>query len=258
MAPLPAPDPAQGLFETLLVCAGEPVELDAHLDRLAASLAALFGAELPPGVAEDVRARARGTGLGRMRIRVGPEGTAATLESEDVDPADFFPSGERGANLRSLTRAGGLGRHKWADRRLLGEVAGGPVALLVDRGEVLEAGRANVFVAVGSALFTPADDGRILPGIARSGAIVAARAAGIEVSERALGRDELLAAEEVFLTGSVRGVEPARTLDGVPLPGAGPLSRRVGEGLRRRWLHGPSVAAAPAPAAAPRPGPLVR
>ncbi len=258
MALLPAPDPAQGLFETLLIVDGEPVELDAHLDRLATSLAALFGAELPPGVAGEARGRARGTALGRMRIKVDPDGAAATLEGEDVDPADFFPSRERGAALRSLSCEGGLGRHKWADRRRLGEVSGGPVVLLVDRGEVLEAGRANVFVAIGSALFTPADDGRILSGIARRGAIAAAREAGIEVTERAVTQGQLLAAEEVFLTGSVRGVEPARDLDGTPLAGVGPLSRQVAEGLRRRWLHDPSVAAAPVPATAPPPGPLVR
>jgi para-aminobenzoate synthetase/4-amino-4-deoxychorismate lyase len=258
MATLPAPDRAQGLFETLLVLAGEPVELDAHLDRLAASLAALFEAELPPRIATDAGEHARGTDLGRMRITVDPKRTAATLESEDVDPADFFPSRERGAALRLLPCDGGLGRHKWADRRRLDEVAGGPVPLLVDRGDVLEAGRANLFVAIGNALFTPPDDGRILPGIARRGAIAAARDAGIEVTEKPLSRDELLAAEEVFLTGSVRGVEPACTLDGTRLAGAGSLSRQVGEGLRRRWLDGPSVAAAPVPAAAPPPGPLVR
>ncbi len=258
MATLPPPDRARGLFETLLILDGDPIELDAHLDRLATSLATLFGASPPGGLAGEVRERAGGTRLGRMRISVDSAGTAGRIETEGVDPADFFPAGERGAALRSLPCDGGLGRHKWADRRRLGEVAGGPVPLLLDREQVLEAGRANVFVAIGSALFTPSDDGRILPGIARAGAIAAAREDGIEVIEKRLNRDELLGADEVFLTGSVRGVEPTRSLDGAPLAPAGELSRRVGEGLRRRWLGGPGAAAAPAPAAAPPPGPLVR
>ncbi len=258
MATLPPPDRTRGLFETLLILDGDPVELDAHLDRLAASLATLFAAQLPPQLAEEARERARGTGLGRMRITVDPDGRAAKLEIEAVDPADFFPGEERGAALRSLPCDGGLGPHKWADRRRLGELAGGPVPLLLDRDQVLEAGRANVFVAIGNALFTPRADGRILPGVSRRGAIVAAREAGIEVEERQLTRDELLAADEVFLTGSVRGVERARSLDDVPLPAAGELSRRVGEGLRRRWLGDPSAAAAPAPAVVPRPGRPVR
>ena len=259
MASLPAPDRSQGLFETLLICAGEPVELDAHLGRLGASLATLFDARLPPRLDRQVRERAAGVGLGRMRIDLDPARGEATLTSEDVDPADFFPAWERGAALRSLPFAGGLGAHKWADRRRLGETPGGPVSLLLDRGEeVLETGRASVFVAHEGVLKTPALDGRILPGIARAGAIAAAREARIPVAEGPLTRDQLLEADEVFLTGSVRGVEPARSLDGVPLSPAGELSRRVAAGLRRRWLGDPGADAAPAPASAPPPDQLVR
>jgi para-aminobenzoate synthetase / 4-amino-4-deoxychorismate lyase len=259
MASLPAPDPAQGLFETLLVLAGEPVELDGHLDRLAASLAASFGTCLPPTLGAEMRERARGIDLGRMRVTVDPSGAPAEPRTEDVDPADFFPSDGRGAALRSLPCDGGLGPHKWADRRRLDEDRAGPVSLVLDHDdEVLESGRANLFVAHEGVLKTPAADGRILPGIARAGAIAAAREAGIPVVEGALARDELTAADEVFLTGSVRGVEPALSLDEAPLSPPGELSRRVGAGLRRRWLRDPSAGAAPAPAAAPRPGQLVR
>lgn len=258
MASLPAPDPAQGLFETLLVLAGEPVELDAHLERLTASLTTLFNTGLPPTLGAEMRERTRGIDLGRMRLTVDPSGAPTELKTEDVDPADFFPSDGRGAELRSLPCDGGLGQHKWADRRRLGEERAGPVSLVLDRGGVLEAGRGNLFATHEGVLKTPAADGRILPGIARAGAIAAARDAGIPVAEGSLTRDELTAADEVFLTGSVRGLEPALSLDGVPLPPPGELSRRVGAGLRRRWLRDPSADAAPAPAAAPRPGQLVR
>jgi para-aminobenzoate synthetase/4-amino-4-deoxychorismate lyase len=259
MMTLPTPDKDQGLFETVLVIAGEPVELGAHLDRLAASLEALFGTALPAGLAAVAAGRARGLRIGRMRIDAGSEpGVAAALATEDVDPADLFPSWERGADLRSLSCAGGLGCHKWADRRLLG-TAPAAVPLLLDHGdEVLEAGRANVFAARDGVLMTAAADGRILPGIARAGAIAAALAAGIETIEGRLTRDDLLAADEVFLTGSVRGVEPARSLDGAVLPVAGELSRRVGDGLRRRWLGPPGAAGAPVPAVAPPLGRLAR
>jgi para-aminobenzoate synthetase / 4-amino-4-deoxychorismate lyase len=259
MATFPAPDRTLGLFETLLIFDGEPVELDAHLDRIATSLRVLFDAELPPALAEEVRERARSVRLGRMRITIGPDGSEATLATEDVDSADFFPCWERAAALRSLSYDGGLGPHKWADRRPLGRAEEGTVPLLVSGTvEVLEAGRANIFAARDGVLKTPAADGRILPGIARAGTIAAAREAGIEVAEGPVRRDELLTADEVFLTGSVRGVEPARSLDGTPLAPAGALSRRVGEGLRRRWLGAPIAAGAPAPAAAPQLGPLAR
>jgi len=256
----PTPDPARGVFETLLVVAGEAVELGPHLERLAASLAALYGAALPGDLEAEVTGRARRLRLGRMRIDVAPGAEPrAALATEEVDPADFFPAWERGAQLHSRPCVGGLGRHKWADRRPLEGAGEGQVPLLLDRGEeVLEASRANVFAVVGQVLITPAADGRVLPGIARAGAIAAAREAGIEVSEGRLTRARLLAADEVFLTGSVRGVEPARSLDGVALPAPTEVSRRVGAGLRRRWLAAPAAVAAPAPAAAPPPGPLAR
>lgn len=235
MAGLPAPDRDRGLFETLLILDGEPVDLGAHLDRLAASLATLFEAEPPPDLAPSAYAHAEGMELGRMRIDVRPDRTAATFAVEAVDPADFFPGWERAAGLRSLPCEGGLGPHKWADRRPLGETRGPTVPLLIDRGEVLEAGRANVFAATDGVLKTPPADGRILPGLARAGAIAAAREAAIEVVEAPLTRGDLLGADEVFLTGSVRGVEPARSLDGVSLRPAGALGQLIGDGLRRRW-----------------------
>ncbi|HET6998124.1 MAG TPA: aminotransferase class IV [Solirubrobacterales bacterium] len=249
----PILDKARGLFETLLLFEGGPVELEAHLERLSASLLAVFGAELPPRLAEEAWERAYGIELGRMRIdvRPGDPGTAVTLSTEDVDPADFFPDSERGATLRAVSREGGLGPHKWADRRWLDGAAAGSVPLLLDRGEeVLEAGRANLFAAFEGVLVTPTADGRILPGIARAGAIATAGEAGIEVTERSLTRAELLAADEAFLTGSVRGVEPIATLDGAALPPTGEISRRVGDGLRQRWLGAPVAIAGPAPAAA--------
>jgi para-aminobenzoate synthetase/4-amino-4-deoxychorismate lyase len=239
MTTLPIPDPAHGLFETLLVLDEEPVALDAHLDRLAASLATLFGAALPTGLAEDVAEHARGLRLGRMRITVDPVGTEATLAAQEVDASDFFPGRERGVELRSLSCPGGLGTHKWADREFLGESRGKPVPLLFDRGdEMLEAGRGNVFAALDGLLRTPPADGRILPGTARAAAIEVARDEGIEVREQRLTREDLFAADEVFLTGSVRGVEPADSLDGAPLPAGDGLSRRVGEALRLKWRTG--------------------
>lgn len=261
MKPPRRPDPTHGVFETLLVLDGRPVELEAHLDRIATSLEALFGAALPVAADGLVRDRAAPLPLGRMRLTVAPAGGELACETAaaPVDAAIVFPPWERGAELRGIPFAGGLGRHKWADRSALPEPSEGTVPLLLDRGdEVLEAGWANVFVAIDGVLMTPPPDGRILPGIARGAAIEVARAEGIEVREQQLGREALLAADEVFLTGSVRGVEPARSLDGRALPATGELSRRVGDGLLRRWLDAPVAAAPPALAGAPQPGPLAR
>ena len=238
MTTAPTPDPAHGLFETLLILDGQPVALDTHLERLAASLAALFGATLPAGLAADAAARAHGLELGRMRIVVDPAGGGANLTAQEVDATDFFPGHDRGAALRSLPCPGGLGAHKWADRHFLGEVRGAPVPLLFDGDELLEAGRGNVFLADGEVLRTPALDGRILPGTARAAAIAIARDEGVEVAEGRLTRPDLFGADEVFLTGSVRGVEPVRLLDDAPLPAGEEIGRRLGRALRLKWRTG--------------------
>jgi para-aminobenzoate synthetase / 4-amino-4-deoxychorismate lyase len=260
MATSRRPDPAGGVFETLLVIAGWPVELEAHMARLRASLKALFGAELPAAAPGLIERRATGINLGRLRLTVAPaeSGLAFDAVASEIEPTLFFPDWAAGAELWGLSLADGLGCHKWADRSLLQEAEDGALPLLLDRGdEVLEAAWANVFAVRDGALITPEADGRILPGIARGGAIEVAQAAGIEVRKRHLRREELLTADEVFLTSSVRGVTPARSLDGEPLPRPGGFSRLVGDALRRRWTSLPA-AAAPGRAVAPPPGPLAR
>jgi para-aminobenzoate synthetase component I len=252
-------DPALGLFETLLVVAGKPIELDAHLRRLEASLEALFGLALPAEARDLVADRAAGIDLGRLRLTAAPASGAVSYDAvaREVDPQISFPDWEHGPELLTQPLAGGLGFHKWADRSRLRETEEGAVPLLLDRDdEVLEAGWANVFAAFDGKLVTPSADGRILAGITRGAAIEIARGAGIEVSERRLRREQLLEADEVFLTGSIRGVATARALDGAALPRAGEVSRLVGDALRRRWIPAAVAADAAERAASPPPGPL--
>ncbi len=229
------PDRKQGIFETLLVLAGHPVELEAHMDRIGASLTSAFAAELPTGARDLVRERAKGLSLGRLRLTVTPvaHGLDYGVVTAAVDPETFFP--EEGADLRSVQLSGGLGRDKWADRSALPSGADGAIPLLLDGEEVLEAGWANIFIVDSGKLVTPAADERILPGIARAATVEIAREAGIEVEERRLDRDELIGAEAVFLTGSVRGIGPARSLDGIPLGTGSRLIRQLADGLKRRW-----------------------
>jgi para-aminobenzoate synthetase/4-amino-4-deoxychorismate lyase len=232
------PDPARGVFETMLALGGEPVELAAHLDRIGASLATLYKVKLPATAADLVRERTAGLPLGRVRLTVAPAGDGLRCDAvaRAIDPGLVFPGWERGAQLRGLPIPGGLGCHKLVDRPGLPDSTGAVVPLLLEPdGEVLEAGRANVFAAQRGVLVTPRADGRILSGLTRASAIAVALSEGVEVEERDLARDELLAADEVFLTGSVRGIEPARSLDGAPLAAGGEIGELIAGGLRRRY-----------------------
>lgn len=246
------PDPSKGVFETLLVLDGHPVELEAHLERLAASLKALYGAELPRGADASTRERAGEVQHGKLRLTVTPGSGGGRLTvkitTTEVETARVFPAPERAVALRSIVVKGGLGAHKWADRRLLERAdADSPaeLPLLLDAdGAALEASRGSVFSSGEGYLATPPTDGRILPSIARRQALEVARAEGIAVREEKLTLDDLLRGG-LFLAGSVRGVEPVRLLDGVDLPLPGEISARIAAGLRRRWLpvpQGESVA----------------
>lgn len=239
------PDPAMGVFETLLVVEGTPVELQSHMARLSASVAVLYGGTLTEETREAVEDRAREIALGRLRITLSPLGDSGELAREivtaDVDPALVFPGPDRAVVAHSVLVEGGLGSHKWADRALLASteagLGAGEVPLLVDRGNVvLEASRANVFAIRGDALVTPPADGRLLPGIARRRVMEAADASGLSPEEAELTIDDLVAADEVLLAGSVRGIEPVRSIDGAEL---GPATRRgasVSTELRRGFM----------------------
>jgi para-aminobenzoate synthetase/4-amino-4-deoxychorismate lyase len=246
------PDPHKGVFETLLVLDGKPVELEAHLDRLTTSLDELYEAEMPRGATNEVLARARAIRHGKLRLTVAPAGEGqleTQIATAEVEAEKVFPDPERGVSLRSVVIDHGLGDHKWADRRLLERAEAtqpDELPLVVDRdGAVLEASRGSVFAVLADGrLRTPATDGRILPSIARQRVLDVARQVGIEVDEESLTLDDLSEAGEVFLAGSVRGIEPVRSLDGVDLAPAGEVSSRIAAGLRRRWLRVPRVESA--------------
>jgi para-aminobenzoate synthetase / 4-amino-4-deoxychorismate lyase len=234
----PAPDPAAGVFETTLVVDGRAVEVDAHLARLEASLDALYGEPLPGEARELIADGAAGVALGRLRLTVAP-GLEPNVRVADVDTALVFP--EQADDLAPVTVPGGIGAHKWVDRRLLDRAQAElqpalPLVLDAD-GTPLETSRGNLFMVRDGAVVTPALDGRLLPGIARARAIDVAKAAGIEVTEREVGIDELTSADEVFTTGGVRGLEPIRRCVGLGEWDSGELTARVRAELRRAWLE---------------------
>lgn len=235
MRPMPSrpqPDLAQGIFETMLVVRGEPVLPAAHLSRLEASLEAVYEVNLPDRAGQLVAERAEGLELGRVRLTFVP-GEGLEAESGEIDRSLHFP--EQPIALRTHAVNGGLGGHKWVDRGAIPSSAPGEATLLVDGDEVLEADRANVFAVGRGAVFTPPLDGRILPGVTRATVIDLARAHGAEVAERALTLEELQQSEEVFLTNSIRGIEPVGTLAGTPLPTERPRTHALSAALQSSW-----------------------
>ncbi|KAF0192337.1 MAG: D-alanine transaminase [Gammaproteobacteria bacterium] len=102
-------------------------------------------------------------------------------------------------------------------------------AILTKNGLVTEGAASNVFVVTGETLVTPPKGPHLLPGITRDVILDLARANGIRCAERDIGRDELVAADEIWLTSSTREILPVTVLDGRPVGNGrpGPLWTRV-------------------------------
>ncbi|HEX8714680.1 MAG TPA: hypothetical protein VF706_03850, partial [Solirubrobacteraceae bacterium] len=80
----------------------------------------------------------------------------------------------------------------------------------------------------------------------------AARALGLAVREESLGVDRLIAAGEAFLTGSVRGVEPVRSVGDAELGPPGDAVAALAAELRRMWMGAGEAGAGTADSGAAR------
>jgi branched-chain amino acid aminotransferase len=86
-------------------------------------------------------------------------------------------------------------------------------AIMLDStGLVSEASGENIFLVRDGVIATPTLNS-VLGGITRGTVIELARDKGIPVEERAITRDELYTADEVFLTGTAAAVTPIREID---------------------------------------------
>lgn len=98
-------------------------------------------------------------------------------------------------------------------------------------GNVAEASVANLFAVRDGALQTPLVSQGALPGITRASVLEIALELGVPARECVLGRMDLFAAEEIFLTGSGARIVPVARLDGQPIGGReggrGPLTQRI-------------------------------
>ncbi len=224
-----------GAFETVLVSAGEPAFLRAHLDRLQGGLEILgipcpaFGparaaiAELARrnGLASQ-RAAARitvtrgrgGRGLAPPRaagtaptllvaVTPAPERSAAPLRlmiSQRIKPSRCSTSG-----FKSLS---GYAENLLA-RRDAAEAGHDDAILVNEAGRVVSASAANVFVLNGDGvLATPPLEEGATPGVVRAIILERAREAGLEARETPIAPEALLRGG-VLLTNSLIGVAPA-------------------------------------------------
>jgi branched-chain amino acid aminotransferase len=96
--------------------------------------------------------------------------------------------------------------------------------LLNERDEIAEGAGSNVFVGKGGVLKTPPLDAGILAGITRDLVFELGRKLGVDIREQPLHADDLLSADEAFITSTLKEVTPISRVDdrviGAGKPGA--------------------------------------
>ena len=102
------------------------------------------------------------------------------------------------------------------------------IGLGVD-GLLSEGAGENIFVVLQGRLITPPASSSILNGITRDTVIQLAADRGIETTEQSLAREQLYAAEEIFMTGTAAEVTPVRQVDHMSIGngGCGELTRQI-------------------------------
>lgn len=253
-----------GLFETMLALDGRVLFLEEHLRRLRASADALGLAGVPgeEELAGAVRGAIAAAGPGRLRVRLtvtggdlaSPRGEAGAPRVIVHAQEAAAPAGAAGgvrvgvADLR-VNPLDPLAGHKalgyWARLRELRRCASlGLGEALVFQVSNFLAGSCvgNVFVVRDGVLLTPIARGEeepgslpspVLPGVARAWVLACAQGQGIEVRRRMLTIDDVLGADEVFLTNSLWGVLPVLGIEKHAV-GVG-VAGRVARGLAERW-----------------------
>jgi D-alanine transaminase len=110
--------------------------------------------------------------------------------------------------------------------------AGCREALFVsENGVIYECTAANIFLARNGEISTPPADHHILAGITRGRIIDKAKTEGLIINEQECSLNDLLTADEVFITSSTVDLLPVVTVDGKTIGGGrpGPLSCRIRE-----------------------------
>lgn len=115
--------------------------------------------------------------------------------------------------------------------------------LLTGDGHVAEASSSNLFLVQDHVLVTPQASDDVLVGITRDCVMAIARTQGITVQERRVDRSELLAADELFLSGTGVQIAPITSVDGrvVGDGSLGPVTAAI-QGEYLRLVRGDSQA----------------
>ena len=229
-----------GVFETILIRGGEPWFLDDHIERLSDGLDILgFDFQMEvflPKIMRELYRTISANGVqdfGRARIQVYRKGGGAYLPKKNapgfIIEAASFPSdpwiNDKPLQVgiyhhvpiapSPLTRIKSANALPYILGAKYGESNGWDDALMRSTdGYIIEGTKANMFVVHAATVFTPPVFGGCLPGVMRKNVLRVLKKRNVNVEERHLTHLDLAAANEIFLTSSIRGVMPVGKVEG--------------------------------------------
>jgi branched-chain amino acid aminotransferase len=240
------------VFETIRTYRGHPFALGEHLERLARSAKLVF-IELPVTLTElEVEVRqtleaagnvesyvrvmiTRGVSALGLDTRLAERPSRVIIVSElSLPPARYYQEGigvvtYRTERATDATAAEGAKVGNYLVSVLAmrqAALASAQEALIVDgHGRVVEGATSNVFMLEHGTLVTP--DTGILQGITRAEVLKAAADSKLPVRFGTPTLGELLAADEVFITSSLREMLPVVRVDGSPIGSGRPGAQTV-------------------------------
>lgn len=262
-----------GVFETIRTYRGVPFRLREHAERLAWS-ADRVGMDLPltvPDIVGEVGALVREVQsllprstelVARLMVTRGegplgldPAGASDPLRVLIVQPFRGLPSQAYREGVDVVC----FPTHRPSDAALGAKVqnylesilalrharqAGAHEALIVSGdGCVIEGTTSNVLYVRGDELVTPPDYETLLPGITRRIVLDLAQRVELRVRQQRTSPADLAAADEVFLTSTLRELLPVVRIDGhlIAEGRPGPMTRRLQEQFREsEGLPGPA------------------
>lgn len=225
-----------GVYEVIPVFSGNIFRLDAHLDRLAGSLASLdislvFTRDELKNILAELVQKNPGNADQQIYLQV----TRGVSErdhhyGENIEPTFFamckpmekkdFIKGVCAITHEDI-------RWKYCHikstallasvllKKIARDTGNSQEAILIRDGKVTEGASSNVFIVKNGVVMTPRKDTNVLPGITRDLLVELLQGSGLDCVETDISDDQLKQADEIWVTSSVNGVVAVINLDGV-------------------------------------------
>ena len=243
---------ADGVYEVIPAYGGHLLRLQEHMDRLQTNLDAIrlanplstedwkriFETLLKDNSSEDQSVYLQVTrGVAAKRNHGFPDEVTPTVfimvnELQPVNKEELRPGVSaitlddirwKACNIKSISLLGNILLRQQAHDKNAAE------AILINEGMAVEGAASNIFIVKDSVIITPPTSFCLLPGITRDLILELAEKHNFNYEVRDIAEDELVSADEVWLTSSTKEILPVVELNAKPVANgqSGPIWERM-------------------------------